>query len=106
MVLLLYLSGLNLMEGKLTIEHYLLRTGKIFLLEKRDDHLIGIQSLSMGCQHTTIDHPAACYLNRDKLFLTLSDQYHSPEQDSNLGSKHLSLLEFETWRLDSLVFTL
>ena len=27
------------------------------------------------------------------MFLTLSDQYHG---DSNLGPKHLSLLEFET----------
>ena len=25
-----------------------------------------------------------CYLNSDKLLLTLSDRYHSPEQDSNL----------------------
>ena len=25
--------------------------------------------------------------------------YHSPERDSKLGPKHLSLLEFETWQL-------
>ena len=28
-----------------------------------------------------------------------SDQYRRPEQNSNLGPKHLSLLEFEAWRL-------
>ena len=29
------------------------------------------------------------------LFLTYSDQYHCPEQDSNLGPKQFSLLECE-----------
>ena len=29
----------------------------------------------------------------------LSDQYYSPERGSNLGPKHLSLLEFATWQL-------
>ena len=32
-------------------------------------------------------------------FLILSDQYCSSERDSNLGPKHLYLLEFETWQL-------
>ena len=32
-------------------------------------------------------------------FLIRSDWYRKPEQASNLGPKHLSLLEFETWRL-------
>ena len=44
----------------------------------------------------TISHPAPCHLN--KLFLTLSNQYR-PEWNSNLGPKHLSILEFETWQL-------
>ena len=41
-------------------------------------------------------HPVPCYLNSDKLFLYLSDRYRNPEQDSNLGPKPLSLLEFKT----------
>ena len=36
-----------------------------------------------------------CYLNSDKLFLALSDLYHSPERDSILAPKAFSLLEFE-----------
>ena len=44
-------------------------------------------------------HPAPCYLNSCNLFLILSDQYCNPERDSNLGPKHLSLLEFEAWQL-------
>ena len=40
-----------------------------------------------------------CYLNIYNLFLTLSNQYCSPEQDSNLGPKHMSLLDFETRQL-------
>ena len=42
-----------------------------------------------------IGHPGLCYLNSNKLFLTLSDQYFSPENDSNLGPMAFSLLEFE-----------
>ena len=35
-------------------------------------------------------HPAPCYLNGDKVFLLLSDQYHNPESVSEC------LLEFDT----------
>ena len=30
--------------------------------------------------------PAPCYLNSDKLFLTLSDQYHNPKRGLEPGS--------------------
>ena len=44
-------------------------------------------------------HMSPCYVNSDKLFKILSNQYHNPERHSNLGPKSLSLLEFTTWRL-------
>ena len=47
-------------------------------------------------------HPAPGYLSSGSLFLTLSNQCRSPERDSNLGPKRLSLLEFETWQLKPL----
>ena len=64
-----------------------------------------------------LGHPAPCYLNCNKLYLTLGDQYHILstvniegtipqyhintffEWDSNLGPNSLSLLEFETWQI-------
>ena len=47
----------------------------------------------------TVGHPAPCYLNSNKLFLTLSNQYFCSEWDSNLGPKRLLNFDFETWRL-------
>ena len=43
--------------------------------------------------------PRLFLTDSDKLFLTLRNQYHCPEQDSNLGPERLSLLDFETWQL-------
>ena len=50
-----------------------------------------IQSRVHACQieYVTIGHPVPCYLKSNKLFLTLSNQYHSPEWDLNLGPKRL-----------------
>ena len=39
--------------------------------------------------------PAPYYLNSDKLFQILSNWYRNPEGDSDLGPRHLSLLEFD-----------
>ena len=41
-------------------------------------------------------HPAPYYLNSDKPFLTLSNQYHKPKEGFELGSSSECLLEFDT----------
>ena len=41
-------------------------------------------------------HPVPCYLNSDKVFRLLSDQYPNPEQGFKLGSLSECLLEFDT----------
>ena len=62
---------------------------------------MGIKKKSVTRFHIISDtcHPVPFYLNRDKLFIILSNHYCNPEWDSNLGPKHLSLPEFETWPL-------
>ena len=38
-------------------------------------------------------HPAPCFLNRDKLFLTLSDQYRNPERRFQLPEQNHTSFE-------------
>ena len=47
------------------------------------------------------DHrpPGALQFEYQQIFLTLSNQYRSPDQDSYLRPKRLSQLEFEIWQL-------
>ena len=45
-------------------------------------------------------HPAPCYLNSNKVFLLLSDQYLNPRLDSNRESSSDFVLEFENSSLD------
>ena len=40
-------------------------------------------------------HPVLCYLNSDKLFLTLSDRYRNPEWGFKPGAMSEHLLEFD-----------
>ena len=41
-------------------------------------------------------HPAPCYLNKDKVFLLLSNQYRNPERGFKPGSLSECLFEFDT----------
>ena len=41
-------------------------------------------------------HPAPCYLNSDKVFLLLSDQYRNPKRGFKSGALSECLLEFDT----------
>ena len=58
-----------------------------------------IKTLGVLIVHTRFDieaaigHPAPCYFNNVKLFLILSDQYHSPEWDLNLGPSWIAVFE-------------
>ena len=41
-------------------------------------------------------HPAPCYLNSDRVFLLMSNQYRNPEQGFKPVSSSECLLEFDT----------
>ena len=45
--------------------------------------LLYIFTSQLSVRYCKLLHPAPCYLNSDKVCLLLSDQYRSPERDSN-----------------------